>query len=118
MQSLQEVAVGNPRHYEVSPRSKALGHTYMSTILNSTFSCSFHKFALMVRFVFGYPAGWNANYMQTDAESGRGPERNDMQEAESKEEGGAPGKTRTPDPLLRRQLLYPPELQARGMIGL
>ena len=25
----------------------------------------------------------------------------------------APGGTRTPDPLLRRQLLYPPELQAR-----
>ncbi len=25
---------------------------------------------------------------------------------------GAPEKTRTPDPLLRRQLLYPPELQA------
>ena len=25
----------------------------------------------------------------------------------------APGETRTPDPLLRRQLLYPPELQAR-----
>jgi hypothetical protein len=56
--------------------------------------------------------------MQTEAESGRGPERNDLQEPESKEEGGAPGKTRTPDPLLRRQLLYPPELQARGMIGL
>ena len=26
---------------------------------------------------------------------------------------GAPEGTRTPDPLLRRQLLYPPELQAR-----
>src|SRR5215218_548836 len=26
---------------------------------------------------------------------------------------GAPGGTRTPDPLLRRQLLYPPELRAR-----
>ncbi len=26
---------------------------------------------------------------------------------------GAPGETRTPDPLLRRQLLYPTELQAR-----
>ena len=25
---------------------------------------------------------------------------------------GTPGETRTPDPLLRRQLLYPPELQA------
>ena len=25
---------------------------------------------------------------------------------------GAPEETRTPDPLLRRQLLYPPELQA------
>src|SRR3990172_2113970 len=31
---------------------------------------------------------------------------------------GAPGEIRTPDPLLRRQLLYPPELQAREMIGL
>ena len=28
-------------------------------------------------------------------------------------EGGAPGETRTPDPLLRRQLLYPTELLAR-----
>ena len=27
-------------------------------------------------------------------------------------EGGTPEGTRTPDPLLRRQLLYPPELQA------
>ena len=27
--------------------------------------------------------------------------------------GGTPEGTRTPDPLLRRQLLYPPELQAR-----
>ncbi len=26
---------------------------------------------------------------------------------------GAPGETRTPDPLLRRQLLYPTELLAR-----
>ena len=33
-------------------------------------------------------------------------------------QNGAPGETRTPDPLLRRQLLYPPELQARGVIGL
>ncbi len=29
-----------------------------------------------------------------------------------KEKSGAPGGTRTPGPLLRRQLLYPPELQA------
>ena len=28
---------------------------------------------------------------------------------------GAPGETRTPDPLLRRQLLYPAELQAHPM---
>ena len=28
---------------------------------------------------------------------------------------GAPGRTRTPDRLLRRQLLYPPELLARKM---
>src|SRR5579872_5554863 len=28
---------------------------------------------------------------------------------------GAPGGTRTPDPLLRRQMLYPAELQARGL---
>jgi len=81
----------------------ALGYTYTATILNSTFSCSFHKFALPVKFVSEYPAGWNANYTQTEAESGRGPERNDLQEPESKEEGGAPGKTRTPDPLLRSE---------------
>ena len=31
----------------------------------------------------------------------------------SRETECAPGGTRTPDPLLRRQLLYPPELQAR-----
>ena len=29
------------------------------------------------------------------------------------ENDGTPEGTRTPDPLLRRQLLYPPELQAR-----
>ena len=29
------------------------------------------------------------------------------------EQAGTPGGTRTPGPLLRRQLLYPPELQAR-----
>ena len=29
----------------------------------------------------------------------------------------APGETRTPDPLLRRQLLYPPELRARSWSG-
>src|SRR4030067_674758 len=38
--------------------------------------------------------------------------------AEKQEKCGAPGEIRTPDPLLRRQLLYPPELQAREMIGL
>jgi len=47
--------------------------------------------------------------MQTEAESGREPERNDLQEAESKEEDGAPGKTRTPDPLLRSE--HPKESQ-------
>ena len=29
---------------------------------------------------------------------------------------GAPGGTRTPDPLLRRQLLYPPELQTHYLL--
>ena len=29
---------------------------------------------------------------------------------------GAPGETRTPDPLLRRQTLYPTELRAHGAI--
>src|SRR3990172_11174204 len=38
--------------------------------------------------------------------------------AAKQEKCGAPGEIRTPDPLLRRQLLYPPELQAREMIGL
>ena len=33
-------------------------------------------------------------------------------------QNGAPARTRTSDPLLRRQQLYPPELQARGVIGL
>ena len=31
----------------------------------------------------------------------------------TQEDDGTPEGTRTPDPLLRRQLLYPPELQAR-----
>ena len=30
------------------------------------------------------------------------------------QDNGAPEEIRTPDPLLRRQLLYPAELQARG----
>ena len=30
-----------------------------------------------------------------------------------REKNGAPGETRTPDPLLRRQTLYPAELRAR-----
>lgn len=34
----------------------------------------------------------------------------------STRENGAPDRDRTGDPLLRRQLLYPTELQARGMI--
>jgi hypothetical protein len=34
-----------------------------------------------------------------------------------KDDNGAPGEIRTPDPLLRRQLLYPAELRARpGLI--
>ena len=31
------------------------------------------------------------------------------------EGSGAPGETRTPDPLLRRQTLYPTELRAQGL---
>ena len=30
------------------------------------------------------------------------------------EKSGAPGETRTPDPLVRSQMLYPAELRARG----
>jgi hypothetical protein len=30
---------------------------------------------------------------------------------------GAPGEIRTPDPLLRRQMLYPAELRARRALG-
>jgi hypothetical protein len=33
--------------------------------------------------------------------------------AENTEDNGEPGRTRTCDPLLRRQMLYPPELRAR-----
>ena len=33
-----------------------------------------------------------------------------------KKQGGAPEETRTPDPLLRRQLLYPAELQAHVLL--
>jgi hypothetical protein len=35
---------------------------------------------------------------------------------ESLQEVGAPGETRTPNPLLRRQMLYPIELRAHGGI--
>ena len=38
----------------------------MATILKTTFSCSIHKFALTVKFVSEYPAGRDANYMQTE----------------------------------------------------
>ena len=34
----------------------------------------------------------------------------------NEEESGAPGETRTPDPLLRRQTLYPTELRAHKFI--
>ena len=34
---------------------------------------------------------------------------------DSREINGAPGGTRTPDPLLRRQTLYPTELRARWL---
>src|SRR5258708_37704730 len=37
-----------------------------------------------------------------------------LQVFDSREISGAPGGTRTPDPLLRRQTLYPAELRARG----
>jgi hypothetical protein len=33
-------------------------------------------------------------------------------------ENGAPGEIRTPDPLLRRQMLYPAELRAHGCVRL
>ncbi len=35
---------------------------------------------------------------------------------ENKQATGEPGRTRTCDPLLRRQMLYPPELRARVLI--
>jgi hypothetical protein len=35
-----------------------------------------------------------------------------LQVFDSREISGAPGETRTPDPLLRRQTLYPAELRA------
>ena len=35
---------------------------------------------------------------------------------DSREISGAPGETRTPGPLLRRQTLYPAELRAHGAI--
>jgi hypothetical protein len=54
---------------------------------------------------------------QNDTVQGTFPAARTNKESITKK-NGAPGKTRTPDPLLRRQLLYPPELQARGVIGL
>src|SRR6266481_7970789 len=39
-----------------------------------------------------------------------------LQVLDSREISGAPGGNRTPDPLLRRQTLYPTELRAHGAI--
>ncbi len=39
-----------------------------------------------------------------------------LQQRERKEVSGAPGEIRTPDPLVRSQMLYPAELRARAAI--
>lgn len=49
----------------------AIVHPDVATILRTTFSCSFHILALLVPFDFGYPAGRDANYMQTEVGNAR-----------------------------------------------
>ena len=49
-----------------------------------------------------------------DRKSNFSPFKKWLQVLDSREISGAPGEIRTPDPLLRRQMLYPPELRARG----
>src|SRR6267143_1975143 len=49
-----------------------------------------------------------------DRKSNFSPFKKWLQVLDSREISGAPGEIRTPDPLLRRQMLYPAELRARG----
>ena len=46
------------------------------------------------------------------SEEGEPKAKPDSQSGTGEKSNGTPEGTRTPDPLLRRQLLYPPELQA------
>src|ERR1700694_2438028 len=48
-----------------------------------------------------------------DRKSNVSPFKKWLQVRDSREISGAPGGNRTPDPLLRRQMLYPTELRAR-----
>ena len=62
------------------------------------------------RLAFGFPVGgyWTAKLMSRAHPSKKNyPVFGQVQ-------NGAPGEIRTPDPLLRRQMLYPAELRARG----
>jgi type IV secretory pathway TrbL component len=59
-------------------------------------------------------AGMNLGLNWIDeAQSISASTRHDALSAESEGFSGRPGRTRTGDPLLRRQMLYPPELRAR-----
>ena len=103
--------------------SKALGHKDPSTTTkhyaNLAPGADREMPNVLERFVFGDSAGRDANQVRTEAENGSEAESTESASGrEIKEKTGAPGEIRTPDPLLRRQLLYPPELQAREMIGL
>ena len=56
--------------------------------------------------------------MQLSKDTGiQGSEQTPAEPAEAKKEGsGAPGEIRTPDPLVRSQMLYPAELRARKAV--
>src|ERR1700731_3851307 len=51
-----------------------------------------------------------------DRKSNFSPFQKWLRARDSREISGAPGQTRTGDPLLRRQTLYPTELRARGYL--
>ena len=61
---------------------------------------------------FKWGGRWDSNPRQPEPQSGALPTELHPPYRMALENDGTPEGTRTPDPLLRRQLLYPPELQA------
>ena len=67
-----------------------------------------------LRAAAGAAMGWGEDIKKGPAHR---PAQDTAERLDSAAGGGTPTGTRTPDPLLRRQLLYPPELQARLLIS-